>query len=151
MVAGDEDRLRQVVGNLMRNALVHTPSATEVELAVARVAGRVRIEVRDRGAGLPVPGGKVMFERFWRAEPGRGRGAAGAGLGLAIVDGIVAAHGGEVRAETRPDGGARFRVELPAWSCAIVRRRPSASGVNVLERTGGLHTGWRPGGWRLDV
>ena len=116
VVAGDEDRLRQVVGNLMRNALVHTPSGTGVELAVDRVGDRVRLEVRDRGPGLPVPDGQVMFERFWRAEPGRGRGAAGAGLGLAIVQGIVAAHGGDAHAETRPDGGAIFAVELPALS-----------------------------------
>ena len=114
VVAGDEDRLRQVVGNLVRNALVHTPDGTPVELAVEAVGGRVRLTVADRGPGLPVLDGRVTFERFWRAEPGRGRGAAGAGLGLAIVDGIIAAHGGEVRAETRPDGGAIFAVELPA-------------------------------------
>jgi signal transduction histidine kinase len=55
-----------------------------------------------------------MFERFWRAQPARGRGAAGAGLGLAIVQAIVSAHEGTVEAQTRPDGGARFTVELPA-------------------------------------
>lgn len=114
VVSGDEDRLRQVVGNLVRNALLHTPRGTDVELAVARAGDRVRLEVRDRGPGLPVPDGRAMFERFWRAEPGRGRGAAGAGLGLAIVQGIVTAHGGDVRGETRPDGGATFTVELPA-------------------------------------
>jgi two-component system OmpR family sensor kinase len=114
VVPGDEDRLRQVVGNLMRNALVHTPGGTDVELAVARVGDRVRLEVSDRGPGLPAPDGVVMFERFWRAEPARARGAGGAGLGLAIVQGIVSAHGGEVRAQTRPDGGATFTVALPA-------------------------------------
>lgn len=114
VVSGDDDRLRQVVGNLVRNALVHTPSGSNVELAVGRAGDRVRLEVRDRGPGLPVPDGREMFERFWRAEPGRGRGAAGAGLGLAIVQGIVTAHGGDVRGETRPDGGAAFTVELPA-------------------------------------
>jgi two-component system OmpR family sensor kinase len=81
---------------------------------VARVGDRVRLEVRDRGPGLPAPDGVVMFERFWRAQPARARGAAGAGLGLAIVQGIVSAHGGEVEARTRPDGGATFSVELPA-------------------------------------
>lgn len=114
VVPGDEDRLRQVVGNLMRNALVHTPEGTDVEVAVAHVGDRVRLEVRDRGPGLPVPDGVVMFERFWRADPSRARGAGGAGLGLAIVQGIVNAHGGEVRAQTRPDGGATFTVALPA-------------------------------------
>jgi two-component system OmpR family sensor kinase len=114
VVPGDQDRLRQVVGNLVQNALVHTPGGTDVELAVARVGDRVRLEVSDRGPGLPAPDGVVMFERFWRAEPARARGAGGAGLGLAIVQGIVSAHGGEVRAETRPDGGATFTVALPA-------------------------------------
>jgi len=114
VVPGDENRLRQVVGNLMRNALVHTPAGTDVELAVATVDGRVRLEVRDRGPGLPAPDGVGMFERFWRAEPARARGAGGAGLGLAIVQGIVSAHGGEAAARTRPDGGAIFTVELPA-------------------------------------
>ena len=64
MVAGDENRLRQVIANLMRNVLVHTPAGTEVELAVRRVDDRVRLEVRDRGPGLPVGDGRVMFERF---------------------------------------------------------------------------------------
>ena len=114
VVAGDEDRLRQVVGNLVRNALVHTPSGTDVELEVGRAGDRVRLQVRDRGPGLPVSDGRAIFERFWRAEPGRGRGAAGAGLGLAIVQGVVTAHGGDVRGESRPDGGATFTVELPA-------------------------------------
>jgi two-component system OmpR family sensor kinase len=116
VVPGDEDRLRQVLANLVRNALVHTPPGAPVEVAVAHAGNRVRLEVRDRGPGLPVADGELIFERFWRADPARGRGAAGAGLGLAIVQGIVAAHGGEVRAETRRDGGATFIVALPALS-----------------------------------
>ena len=94
--------------------LVHTPDGTDIELVVTRNGERVRLEVNDRGPGLPVADGTVMFERFWRAEPARGRGAAGAGLGLAIVDGIVRAHSGQVSAETRPEGGASFAIALPA-------------------------------------
>ena len=112
-VLGEEDRLRQVVGNLTRNALVHTPDGMDIELVVARNGDQVRLEVNDRGPGLPVADGDVMFQRFWRAEPARGRGAAGAGLGLAIVDGIIRAHGGHVSAKTRPDGGASFTIALP--------------------------------------
>jgi two-component system, OmpR family, sensor kinase len=81
VVLGDEDRLRQVVTNLVHNALVHTPDGTDVELMVARAGARVRLEVRDRGPGLPVPDGAVIFERFWRA--GRGAPAARRVPGLA--------------------------------------------------------------------
>ena len=113
VVRGDEDRLRQVVANLVRNALVHTPAGTPVEVAVGGDGERVRLEVRDRGPGLPVADGAVMFERFWRSEAARARGGGGAGLGLAIVHGIVTAHGGEVRAQARSGGGATFTVTLP--------------------------------------
>jgi two-component system, OmpR family, sensor kinase len=110
----DGHQLRQVLGNLLRNALVHTPPGTPVEVAVARADGTVRLEVRDHGPGLPTDDTGVLFERFWRAEGGRERGKGGAGLGLAIVAGIVAAHAGHVEAANAPDGGARFVVRLPA-------------------------------------
>jgi two-component system OmpR family sensor kinase len=74
----------------------------------------VRVEVRDHGPGLPTDDADALFERFWRAEGGRERGKDGAGLGLAIVAGIVSAHGGSVSAENASGGGARFVVELPA-------------------------------------
>ena len=114
LVAGDADQLRQVLGNLVRNALVHTPAGTPIELRVNPGGGRVELCVRDHGPGLPTDDPGALFERFWRAEPGRRRGPAGAGLGLAIVAGIVAAHGGEVEAGDAPGGGARFVVRLPA-------------------------------------
>jgi two-component system OmpR family sensor kinase len=113
-VLGDPNGLRQVLGNLLRNALVHTPSGTPVEVAVAREDGWVRVEVRDHGPGLPEGDPATLFERFWRAEAGRERGKAGAGLGLAIVAGIVDAHGGSVRATDAPGGGASFVVSLRA-------------------------------------
>jgi two-component system OmpR family sensor kinase len=113
VVEGDPDRLRQVVDNLVRNALTHTPEGTPVELRVARDAERAHLDVRDHGPGLPPGDPDALFERFWRAEGGRERGKAGAGLGLAIVAGIVEAHGGEVSATDVPGGGARFSVALP--------------------------------------
>jgi two-component system OmpR family sensor kinase len=120
VVSGDPDQLRQVLANLVRNALVHTPPCTPVELRVnGSQGGRVEVEVRDHGPGLPTDDPAALFERFWRAEPGRRRGPAGAGLGLAIVAGIVHAHGGEVEAADAPGGGARFVVRLPAM--AVVR------------------------------
>ena len=113
VVSAEAHQLRQVLANLLRNALVHTPDGTPIDVRVSRAGDRVRFEVRDHGNGLPVDDGDVLFERFWRADPGRGRGRAGAGLGLAIVHGLVAAHGGTVRAENAAGGGARFTVELP--------------------------------------
>ncbi len=110
VVLGDADQLRQVLANLLRNALVHTPAGTPIEVSVTP---GVRLEVRDHGPGLPTDDADALFERFWRAEGGRERGKGGAGLGLAIVAGIVAAHRGSVSASNASGGGARFSVRLP--------------------------------------
>jgi two-component system, OmpR family, sensor kinase len=119
-VRGDPHQLRQVLANLMGNALVHTPAGTPIEIAVAREDDEVRLEVRDHGPGLPTSDADALFERFWRSEGGRLRGKGGAGLGLAIVAGIVEAHGGRVAAGNADDGGARFTVHLPAPSPAAL-------------------------------
>jgi len=113
LVVGDPDQLRQVLGNLLRNAFVHTPQGTLVEVTLEQAGGEVRVEVRDHGPGLPTSDAEALFERFWRSEGGRERGRGGAGLGLAIVAAIVDAHGGDVRAGNAPDGGATFVVTLP--------------------------------------
>ena len=113
-VLGDPGELRQVLANLLRNAVVHTPPGTPVAVAVAPLGDDIRIRVRDHGPGLPTEDPDALFDRFWRAEPGRERGPAGSGLGLAIVAGIVEAHHGRVHAENAPDGGACFTVLLPA-------------------------------------
>src|SRR6185295_14024041 len=114
VVTGDADQLRQVLANLLRNALVHTPAGTPIEVSVERENGAVRLQVRDRGPGLPTDDADALFERFWRAEGGRERGKDGAGLGLAIVAGIVDGHRGTVSAANAPGGGASFEVRLPA-------------------------------------
>jgi two-component system OmpR family sensor kinase len=113
VACGDHDQLRQVLGNLMRNALVHTPPSTPIEVSVAQDHAAVTISVRDHGPGLPSTSQANLFDRFWRAEGGRERGKAGAGLGLAIVREVVEAHHGRIRAENAPGGGALFVVELP--------------------------------------
>jgi len=113
-VVGDRDQLRQVLGNLLRNAFVHTPAGTPIEVTLRRAGDDVRLEVRDHGPGLPTSDAEALFERFWRSEAGRERGRGGAGLGLAIVAAIVDAHSGEVRAGNAPGGGASFVVTLPA-------------------------------------
>jgi two-component system OmpR family sensor kinase len=113
IVAGDAHQLRQVFANLMRNALVHTPADTPVEVSVEQDRDSVTFAVRDHGPGLPASTHDDLFERFWRSEGGRERGKAGAGLGLAIVRGVIDAHGGQITAENAADGGARFVVRLP--------------------------------------
>jgi two-component system OmpR family sensor kinase len=127
IVSGEPSQLRQVLANLLRNALVHTPAGTPVEVRVTRAGTRVRLEVRDHGHGLPTSDADALFERFWRAEAGRERGRAGAGLGLAIVAGIVDAHGGTVHAGNAPDGGAVFTVELPAAAATAPTEIPRVS------------------------
>jgi two-component system OmpR family sensor kinase len=114
IVSGDVHQLRQVLANLLTNAVKHTPAGTPIEVSLARENGLERIEVRDHGPGLPHDAHDAVFERFWRAEAGRERGKAGAGLGLSIVAEIVEAHDGRVSAGNAPDGGAVFVIELPA-------------------------------------
>jgi len=114
LVTGRPDQLHQVLANLLRNALVHTPAGTQVEVTVGKDERVVRIEVRDHGPGLPDGDPEALFDRFWRAEGGRERGKDGAGLGLAIVAAIVDAHGGTVAAGNAGGGGAVFSVQLPA-------------------------------------
>jgi two-component system OmpR family sensor kinase len=114
VVDGDEARLRQVVTNLVANALRHTPAGTPVELAVGTANGEGLLEVRDHGAGIPPEQAERVFERFFRADASRQRGkGGGSGLGLAIVAAIVSAHGGRVGLSPTPGGGATFVVRLP--------------------------------------
>ena len=113
LVSGQPDQLRQVLANLLRNAVTHTPQGSPIEVSVERDDGWVRARIRDHGPGLPDVAAEALFERFWRAEGGRERGRDGAGLGLAIVAGIVEAHRGRVEAANAPGGGAVFTVALP--------------------------------------
>jgi two-component system OmpR family sensor kinase len=128
-VLGDPEQLRQVLANLTRNAVAHTPAATAIEICVRREGDQAVLEVRDHGPGLPAEAEDRVFDRFWRAEGGRSRGRGGAGLGLAIVKAIVQAHHGEVHAGNARDGGAVFRVTLPimhASSAAGMPGEPAA-------------------------
>jgi two-component system OmpR family sensor kinase len=136
-VMGDPDQLGQLLANLMRNAVIHTPAGTAIEISVRHEGGvdgrggRALLEVRDHGPGLPDDAADQLFERFWRTEGGRSRGKAGAGLGLAIVKAIAVAHGGSVHAGNVPDidgGGAVFQVSLPAVPAVA----PSQESLSLL-------------------
>ncbi|HET8600561.1 MAG TPA: HAMP domain-containing sensor histidine kinase [Segeticoccus sp.] len=125
VVEGDDARLRQVLTNLMANAINHTPAGSPIEIAIGirPVYGpqpvpseqRAVIEVRDHGHGVAAAEASKVFERFYRADPSRTRGrGGGTGLGLAIVAAIVGSHGGHVGLAPTPGGGATFVVDLPS-------------------------------------
>jgi two-component system, OmpR family, sensor kinase len=127
LVVGDEARLRQVIGNLMSNALTHTPDGTPIEVSVSTgtldpQAGdhtpAVILDVTDHGSGLTPEQAHRVFERFYRADQARtrptgSRGTGGSGLGLAIVRALVAAQGGVTSVRTAEGEGATFRIALP--------------------------------------
>ena len=114
---GDEAKLRQVVGNLVGNALRYTPEGSPIELAVGVRSANGEtlsvIEVRDHGPGISDEDASKVFERFYRADTSRTRETGGSGLGLAIVAAIVGSHGGSVRVAQTDGGGATLVVSLP--------------------------------------
>jgi two-component system sensor histidine kinase BaeS len=114
-IDADPDRLRQVIGNLVSNALRATPPGGTVTLAATGVAeGRVTVEVRDTGVGIPADDLPHIFDRFWRADSARSRDTGGSGLGLAIARQIVRDHGGDITASSRPGQGTTVGIALPA-------------------------------------
>jgi two-component system OmpR family sensor kinase len=114
LVDADADRIRQVLGNLLGNALSHTPDRTPVHVSVEREGDVVRLEVADEGPGLPPDQVRRLFERFYRVDPGRSRDRGGSGLGLAIVQAIVQASSGDVTCTSAVGVGTSFVVTLPA-------------------------------------
>ncbi len=116
VVEGDEHGLRQVLANLVRNALVHTPPWATIRVSVWREpdGGPAVAEVADDGPGMSPDQAAHAFDRFYRADPGRARDRGGSGLGLAIVQAIALAHGGRAPLATTPGGGTTVRIELPA-------------------------------------
>ncbi len=122
LVIGDDARLRQVIGNLMSNALTHTPDGSPIEVSIGsgtldpRVPGSgpaVTLDVTDHGPGMTPEQAHRVFERFYRADQARTRTSGGSGLGLAIVRALVTAHGGDAAVRTAPGQGATFRIALP--------------------------------------
>ncbi|HEV7183234.1 MAG TPA: ATP-binding protein, partial [Leifsonia sp.] len=115
IVMAEENKIRQVVTNLMGNALRFTANDTPIEIVVQvnHQTERAVLEVRDHGEGIPPQIREKIFQRFWRADTSRTRETGGSGLGLAIVSSIVAAHNGTVEVVETEGGGATFRVSLP--------------------------------------
>jgi two-component system OmpR family sensor kinase len=111
----EENKIRQVLANLIGNALRFTSTDSPIDLAVSidEAHGRVNVDVIDHGEGIPPQIREKIFQRFWRADTSRARETGGSGLGLAIVSSIVAAHKGTVTALETPGGGATFRISLP--------------------------------------
>ena len=123
---GDEGRLRQVLGNLVANALQHTPADTAVTVRVGTAGGDAILEVADQGPGMQQQDAQRVFERFYRADASRTRASGGAGLGLSIVDSLVRAHGGRVTVTTAPGRGCCFRVVLPRAADAAAEHAVSS-------------------------
>jgi two-component system OmpR family sensor kinase len=118
VVLAQENRLRQVLNNLIGNAVRYTKDGTPIEIGVVVEADtqRARLDVIDHGEGIPPEIREKIFQRFWRADTSRTRETGGSGLGLAIVSSIVAAHNGTVNVVETPGGGATFQVSLPLAS-----------------------------------
>ena len=124
MVDGVADDLHRMAGNLVENALIHTPPGTPVTVSVRREGDNAVLEVADRGPGVPRDMRERVFERFARGA-GDAAPTGGSGLGLAIVRAVTAAHDGSVGLGDAEGGGARFVVTLPAAS--ITRSEPGAT------------------------
>ncbi|MGN6502699.1 MAG: ATP-binding protein [Pseudolysinimonas sp.] len=120
IVRANENKIRQVVTNLMGNAMRFTPDDSPIELTVEvdRDGGYGQLSIVDHGEGIPPQLREKIFQRFWRADTSRTRDTGGSGLGLAIVAGIVANHHGHVEVRETPGGGATFRVSLPLLTSA---------------------------------
>jgi heavy metal sensor kinase len=112
-VEGDPARLKQVIVNLLDNAIKYTPGGGRVRLSVQRDGDFAVLEVADDGVGIPAEALPHVFKRFYRVDVSRSREQGGAGLGLAIVKSICAAHGAEVEVFSAPGQGSRFRVRQP--------------------------------------
>jgi signal transduction histidine kinase len=117
-ICADLAGLRQVIDNLVSNAIRYTPPGGRVEVTLARTADSLRLEVRDTGIGIPAADLPHVFEEFYRAPNARAHTTGGTGLGLAIVGAVVRQHGGTVNVESAPDEGTRVTVALPIPSRA---------------------------------
>ena len=125
-VAGDRFRLKQVIVNLLDNAIKYSPAGAGITLSTGTDAGQATLEVADRGPGIPEEALPQVFDRFFRADAVRTHSENSAGLGLSIVRSICLAHGGSVEAANRPQGGCCLTVRLPLIQPTGRRAMPAA-------------------------
>jgi len=118
LIEGDRSRLKQVLVNLLDNAIKYTPAKGSITWAVRRSDNRAVLEIADTGIGIPAEALPHIFERFYRVDKARSDGES-IGLGLAIAKSILTAHGGEVEAESTPGKGTCFRIRLPILKPAL--------------------------------
>ena len=114
MVWGDEDRLKQVLINIVSNALTYTPEGGEIRFSLQKVSGKAEVQIADTGPGIPEEDLPHIFKRFYRTEKARTRSEeSGVGLGLSIVYWIVEYHEGEIEVESEKGRGTTFTVYFP--------------------------------------
>jgi len=111
LIAGDVDRLRRMISNVLDNAIKYTPPGGSVSIGALNGAENVTIEIRDTGCGVPLSDQSKIFDRFFRCD--RGRGEEGTGLGLTYSLAIARAHGGDIRVDSKPDEGSQFVITIP--------------------------------------
>ncbi len=114
VVMADAERIRQVIDNLIGNAIQHTPAGSAVTITVTTTPGGAQLTVADQGPGITAEQATRVFERFYRTDDSRTRARGGTGLGLAIAASLTAAHGGHITLDTQPGRGAAFHLRLPA-------------------------------------
>jgi signal transduction histidine kinase len=131
LVDGDRSRMKQVVVNLLDNAIKYCPKGSSVRLSVAPEDGQAVFEVADTGPGIPGEALPHVFERFFRVERSRTREQGGAGLGLSIVKSICDAHGAHLDVQSSPELGSRFRIRLPLAVPASDRPLEPRGGGNI--------------------
>ena len=122
LVLADEEALRQILDNLIDNALKYTPERGQIRVACRLDDGTAAVEVADSGIGIPRDDLPRVFERFYRVDKARSRELGGTGLGLSIVKHLVQSIGGQITVESRLGAGSRFIVVLPRWMAPASRK-----------------------------
>jgi len=136
-ILGDEDRLKQLLLNLVDNAIKYTQPGGSVQLSLAKDTGWAQLVVRDTGIGIPAEDLPHIFERFYRVDKARSRAQGGSGLGLAIVKWVVQTHGGAIKVNSIVGEGTTFTVTLPLYQA------PARPGINGQTADAEIKT--RPG------